>query len=331
MIHRIFATGLLFAGLTSTALASDGRNAGSLLLYPEFDNRAGVVSVVTVTNVDAQEGAEDIRVHFHYIGKYNEDGEPIDCLEFDRFELLTPKDTLTLITNAHNPEHERGYLYLYAVDAENTSVPITHNFLTGNVMTVDGLEAFEFSVNPVSYLGMTLPGTTTDRNSDGLRDLNDLEYTASPEEILIPRFLGQGNAYNSDLILIALTGGTGFQTTVDFLIFNDNEEIFSSEHTFHCWDRVPLLDISGIFANEFLAEWTNDDEDELYGAKHIETGWIRMVGAFATSTATTIHDPSVYGVLVEKIGYRGAADLPFERGRRTNGALLAHGVTAPRR
>ena len=330
MIHRIFATGLLIAGLTSTALASHGRNAGSLLLYPEFDNRAGVVTVLTVTNVDAAEEAEDIRVHFHYIGKYDVDGEPLDCEEFDRFELLTPKDTLTLITNAHNPEHERGYVYLYAVDADNTSIPITHNFLTGNVMTVDGLAAFEFSVNPVAYLGMTPQGTNTDLDLDELRDLDDLEYTASPRELLIPRFLGQGNAYNSELIMIALTGGTAFETTVDFLIFNDNEEIFSSEHTFKCWDRVPLLDISNIFANDFLANWTNDDPDELFGAPHIETGWIRMIGAFASSTATTIDDPSIYAVLIERIGNRGAADLPFERGRRTNGALLEQGLQ-PRR
>lgn len=330
MIHRIFATGLLVAGLSSSVLASDGRNPGSLLLYPEFDNRAGVVTVLTVTNVDAKAEAEDIRVHFHYIGRYDENSEPINCLEFDRFELLTPKDTLTLITNAHNPEHERGYVYLYAVDADNVTVPITHNYLTGNLMTVDGLEAFEFSMNPISYRGMTPAGTSTDVDTDELRDLNDSEYSASAAEILIPRFLGQGNAYFSELILIALTGGTSFETTVDFLIFNDNEEIFSSEHTFQCWDRVPLLSISNIFLNDFLANWTNDDPDELYGAPNIETGWIRVVGAFATSSAQTILDPSIYAVLVERIGNRGAADLPFERGRRTNGSLLAHGISRSR-
>jgi len=330
MIHRIFATGLLVAGLASSVLASDGRNAGSLLLYPEFDNRAGVVTVLTVTNVDAKAEAEDIRVHFHYIGKYDENSQPINCLEFDRFELLTPKDTLTLITNAHNPEHERGYVYLYAVDADNVTVPITHNYLTGNLMTVDGLEAFEYSMNPISYRGMTPAGTNTDVDTDDLRDLNDAEYSASAEEILIPRFLGQGGAYLSELILIALTGGTSFETTVDFLIFNDNEEIFSSEHTFHCWDRVPLLSISNIFSNDFLANWTNDDPQELYGAPNIETGWIRVIGAFATSTAQTIPHPSIYAVLVERIGNRGAADLPFERGRRTNGSLLGHGISRSR-
>jgi hypothetical protein len=43
------------------------RRAGSFLLYPEFDNRTGVISVITVTNTDSQ---ESIRAHFTYIGRF---------------------------------------------------------------------------------------------------------------------------------------------------------------------------------------------------------------------------------------------------------------------
>jgi hypothetical protein len=190
-------------------------------------------------------------------------------------------------------------------------------------MTVEGLSAFEFSVNPVSYVGKATGGTT-DLDGDGHRDMDGCEYGTNPDEILIPRFLGQGGAFDSELIMIALSGGTAFSTTVDFLIFNDNEEIFSSEHTFTCWERTHLLDISGIFDNSFLQMWTNHDPSELLGAPNVETGWIRMQGAQANSSNTSVSDPSIYAVLVERIGGRGASDLPFEKGFRDNGELLPH-------
>lgn len=329
MIHRILATGLTLAGFASAVLASDGRNPGSLLLYPEFDNRAGVVTVVTVTNVDVDEQSDPIDAHFFYIGKYDDEGTQIECLEFNRTETLTPADTITLITNFHNPNHEQGYLYVVAENV-TTGNPIKHNYLVGNVMTVDGLEVFEYSVNPVSYLGMT-DNATTDLDGDGLRDLDNMEYSANPEEILIPRFLGQGQAYFSELILIGLTGGTAFATTVDFLIFNDNEEMFSSEYTFTCWDRVPLADISFIFENDFLRDWTLHDPAELLGAPHVETGWIHLKGAIANSSNSSIDDPAIYAVLVEHVGQAGAADLPFEQGMRTNGELLSHDINGLRR
>ena len=60
-------TAVVCLGMASQAMA-DGRNAGSLLLYPEFDNRMGTVTVVTVTNTDAAGSAVD--VEFVYIGRY---------------------------------------------------------------------------------------------------------------------------------------------------------------------------------------------------------------------------------------------------------------------
>ena len=140
-------TALAGLGIGSQAMA-EGRNPGSLLLYPEFDNRAGVVTVLTITNTDGM--GDDVDVEFVYIGRFD-DGGDVGCEEFNRVVTLTANDTLTLITNFHNPQHEQGYLYAFARDGVNS--PITHNHLIGQVMTVDGLEAFEFAVNAVSYLG----------------------------------------------------------------------------------------------------------------------------------------------------------------------------------
>lgn len=316
LLGLIVATG--FAG---SALATDGRNPGSLLLYPEFDNRTGTATVVTVTNVQVGDEQPDVDVEFIYIGRFGPDAEDIDCEETNRTVTLTPGDTFTALTNVHNPEHDQGFLYVFAKN--NLDIPIVHNWLTGNVMTVDGFTQFEFSVNPVSYEGIG-DGVFTDLDMDENLDMNGCEYSTNPDEILIPRFFGQVQTnFYDELIMIGLSGGAAFETKLDFLIFNDNEQIFSSEHTFRCWERAPLLRISNLFENEFLKLWTEHDPEELWGAPEIETGWIHIQGAVANSVSTSIQDPSVYCVLVSRVDEnRGAADLPFERGARTNGELF---------
>jgi hypothetical protein len=313
--HKFVLTGLTALaglGMASQAMA-DGRAPGSLLLYPEFDNRAGVVTVVTVTNTATDVG--DVDVEFVYIGRYDQFGD-VECEEWNRTVTLTDNDTLTLITNVHNPQHEQGFLYVFAQGA-GVGLAMAHDYLIGNVMTVDGIQSFEYSVNPVAYLA----GPDVENSGNHVRDLDGNEYEESPGELLIPRFLGQGNIYNSELILVGMTGSK-FDVTVDFLIYNDNEEEFSSEYTFYCWERVHLLDISGIFSNDFLQNFTDDDPDEILGAPHVEAGWFRFWGSSASSSVTTIPDPAVYGVLVERIGTRGVADLPFETGTNAKGKLL---------
>ena len=339
--NRIVLTGL--TALAGLGIASEanagGRNPGSLLLYPEFDNRATTVTVLTVTNTNddftpsadnPNVAAGTVRVEFKYIGKYGAHiGGPsgpggynneINCEEFNREELLTPNDTLTLLTEAHNPQHEQGYVYVFAKNVAGEK--IAFNYLIGNVLTVNGLQSFEYGVNPVAFDGIG-DGTLTDLDGDGHCDLDGVEYGEVADEILIPRFFGQRNeGFNSELIFVALSGGAAFTTTVDFLIYNDNEEVFSSEFSFDCWDRVNLLDISGLFAQSFLKQFTNNDPQELLGTNGmIETGWMRIDGAIADSTVTSIDDPAFYAVLLEKVGEnRGASDLPFEQGLQSNGA-----------
>jgi hypothetical protein len=318
-------TALAGLGMASDALAG-GRNPGSMLLYPEFDNREGDVTLLTVTNT-ANSG-DDVTVEFVYIGRYADCGDSsgpnggscdVNCEEFNRNAVLTPNDTLTLITNYHNPQHEQGYVYVFAKD--EAGAPMAHNFLIGNLMTIDGIERFEYSMNPVAYEGFA-----GDLNGNGLRDMDGDEYEQNAQEILIPRFMGQGGMYRSELIFIGLTGGAAFSTTVDFLIYNDNEEVFSSEYTFRCWDRVRLNHISGIFNNNFLKDFTDHASNEILGASGRESGWMRMEGHHASSTSTTLSNPAIYAVLLERVGDRGAADLPFENGQNGNGALLARSL-----
>lgn len=300
------------------------RLPGSLLLFPEFDNLDGDVTVVTVTNVDCTRQSEDTIVEFKYIDKDT-------CAEFNREEILTPCDTLTLLTNVHNPEDEQGYLYVFAKDERGN--PVVNNNLIGNLMVISGFEAFDYSVNPVAFLGIGSnsgivqpTGTQTDLDDDGVLDLDAREYEPAPEVITIPRFLGQDEEegpalFQSQLILINLSGGSQFETTLDCLLYNDNEESFSFNHTFDCWEKTRLRDINFAFSNSFL-QGLEDDPEEIVGAPSRESGWLCCDGSEATSPTETIEDPAFYMVLVERVGDYGVADLPFECGIQTNGALL---------
>ncbi len=307
---------LLGLALAGTATAG-GRNPASLLLYPEFDNRAGDVTVLTVTNVDTA----DVLVEFKYIGVRGIEGVPLDCAEFNRQATLTGNDTLTLITNFHNPNQEQGFVYVFA--RNEAGEPVVRNVLIGNQLVVNGIQAFDYSLNPVAFSGM---GPS---NGNGLLDLDGQEFEGAPDELYVPRFFGQNHPqqpspFNSELILISLSGGQQFDTTVDFLVYNDNEDQFSTEYTFHCWDKVPLNQISNVFTSWFLLNFTNQDPAEVIGAPPaIEAGWFRFEGALASSTTTTIQNPSVYGVLVERASGIGVSDLPWESvAQRTNGKLF---------
>jgi len=312
------------------------RRPGSLLLYPIFDNRAGNVTLVTVTNENCDTtpiagglAAGTVDVEFVYIGRYGPNNTDLNCLETNRTRRLTPCDTVTLWTNADNPNQQLGYLYVFAKNP-STGAAIVWNHLIGEVAIFGGEAALHDSIDAVPFLGIGAEGTETDHDHDHIRDLNDVEYSAAPDQLLIPRFLGQDAAgpesiFHSDLILIGLSGGAQFDTTVNFLIYNDNEEEFSAQYTFRCWADPRLVDISGTFQESFL-DTTNNDPTEIRGRPDHEAGWFKVNGFVAASPAALINDPAVYAVLVERASIYAAAALPFELCSQTNGALLPHSI-----
>jgi hypothetical protein len=333
--NKFVLSGLTALSLASAAMAN-GRNPGSLLLFPEFDNRVANLTLLTVTNTNGDSLNGTVRVEFIYIGKYGLNDTVLDCLEFNRTHVLTANDTLTVLTSAHNPQMEQGYVYAFAKDV-NTGAAKVFNHLIGNELTIMGLEQLDYSVNPVSFKGIG-NGTITDLDGDNNRDLDGVEYEAVPDQLYIPRFLGQ-NAFGtaSELVLIGLSGGAAFTTIVNFWIYNDNEEAFSAQYTFRCWDRVRLHDINGAFDEAFL-DTTNNAANEIVGAPNDagpglpvhssrESGWFSVDGATAFSSAEQIQDPAIYAVFVEKIAGHGASDLPFESVElQDNGSLLPRGI-----
>ena len=303
------------------------RVCASLLVFPEYDNRNGETTLYSVTNACCEDQNGNVRLEFRYI---NQQG----CLETNRTDVLTPCDTLTLLVPNHAPStlFQQGYAYVYAKD--NLNRPISFNRLVGQQLRLSAYDAISYSMNAVAFRAVNPDDRAlTNLDGDGVLDLDNQEYAGAPDRILIPRFLGQDaggrrSIYKSELILIALSGGASFETIVDFLIYNDNEEIFSAQHNFTCWDKVRLTEIAsggGQFTNTFLQE-TNDAVNEILGANGHEAGWIALDGNIANSSQESIDDPAIYAVLIERMGTYAAADLPWEYCDQENGDLLPLGL-----
>jgi len=319
----------------STVCDRNRRVCASLLLFPEFDNRPGVITFGTITMGCCDYPTGSTKVEVRFINKLN-------CQENNQTYTLTPCDTVTFVTSFVNPGVEQGYFYAYAKNMtptpnNPTGTPIVFNHLIGDEFVIDGNTGISYGMNAVAFKGYganmndEVDGTPNDDDGDGIRDFNGPqavgpEYDEVPDKICIPRFLGQdtpnGEQFsNSRIILLALSGGKAFTTTLSIEGFNDNEVAFSDQYTFFCWDKPLLRDFSASTLQSYLLS-TNNNPNEIYGLAE-ESGWLTLDGLVANSIGPeSIQDPAFYAVLIEELNHRWEADLPFECGCQQNGALL---------
>jgi hypothetical protein len=324
----------LLASVAAAGGSADTNNKepGSLLVYPIFDNTQGA-TVITVTNTNSDftpgpgfgQFAGSIRVEFVYLNSVN-------CLEVNRTRTLTPNDEFTIITSLDNPSMQEGYLYVFAKSL-TTGQAVKFDWLIGTEWQLDAVLGGAYEIDPYIYKagGRLAQGANTDLDNDGIRDLNGSEYGQSPDHILVPRFFGQvPGTTRSDIVLINLSGGAAFYANANFLVYNDNEEVYSTQYNFRCWARVPLASLSGIFQNDFLLSGGHapgENSGIQIGGSPVETGWYRVDGGSASSGAATIVDPAILVVHIESLGTFGfSANLPFTTGSQDNGDLIPHGV-----
>jgi len=172
----------------------------------------------------------------------------------------------------------------------------------------------------------------------GHLDLNNTEYEAVQDLLLFPRFTGQNDdgddqmQADSTLVLIALTGGSQFTSIVDLFVYNDNEEAFSAQTSVRCWQARELPDISSVFTDDFLLSTGHNLTESL---DNTETGWFTAHGLIASSSNTTLQNPAILGVLLEKLeddvgavqySDAGGAVIPYGTGVNTSGKLLSHAL-----
>jgi hypothetical protein len=245
--------GVAFVGLAMNAAADSLDRTGSLLVFPWYDNTRGGHFLHTVTNTNSDFTpisltlfAGTVDVEYIYIDGGN-------CLEFNRTRRLTPNDTFTIETRVDNPNSTEGYLYAFA-KSPTSGRAIKFDWLAGDsfIIAPDVIGAVDIPAIVYKAGAGLAAGAQTDLDNDSKRDLNGLEYEQTSDELIVPRFIADQLLVSSpELILVGLTGQS-FTTIVNFLVYNDNEEVFSTQYAFDCWARVRLAQISGIFTNDFL-------------------------------------------------------------------------------
>jgi len=232
-----------------------------------------------------------------------------------------------------NPNSTQGYVYVFA-KSPTTGRAIKFDWLAGDSFIIAPNVIGAIDISPIVFkAGSGLAaGAQTDLDNDGRRDLNGLEYEQVSDELIVPRFIADAGFLVShpQLILVGLTGQS-FTTIINFLIYNDNEEVFSAQYQFDCWTRVDLVDISGVFTQDFL-ENTNQNPAEalVLGPHSLETGWFRMDGNIAFSSADTVADPAFLAVRIDRLalGIASVSSLPYGVGEQANGDLVNHGPFA---
>lgn len=292
--------GLCIFSMTHDASASR-QNPGSCLLFPYFENNNQTVNVISITNVNS---SEDLWVRLVWI---SDNG----CNPLDFWFELTPRDTLTFTAKAVCPYQGTGFFYAYVVQGAWSTMEKDADFLIGQELVISNWDnqLANFSLNAVSFQCLNC-------QADGKLRLDGEEYTAAPATLYFPRFFGQTDLFLSKIVLINLTGGRYFDVETYWLISNDNEQIFSLEKHFDCFEVFKLADVGSIFYNSYLLYSNHDVAEPLGFASLVETGWIEITGAEAYNleVPVVIEKPCIYGVLIENVvnlGY-SHADLPFQ-------------------
>ena len=262
----------------------------SVLIFPLVDSVDSHGTLITVTNVDTstvscgnryQSG--DVCLHYVY---YNNDENNI-CGEFDRYECLTPGDTLTVAADQHNPEMQEGWLLIEARDPE-TLLPMTHDHLIGSAIIVEADDEFVWSYTPYAFRSMienctvedTLPCGAIDRCVTDVDGQNDIDFDGNelmyfPNDLILDNFFEEGRRkiYN-ELTLMSTRSGS---TSVSAWIWNNEETRFSSSFAFECHFRDRLSEISNIV----LDLGGNDNEAFHSGWLHLRSS-AGILGVFKT-------------------------------------------------
>lgn len=259
---------------------------GSILIFPLFDSTPTKGTLISVTNTNSSTvscgnnfKAGDVCVHYIYI---NKDDDADDCHEFDRYECLTPGDTLTVVADEHNPQQLDGWLWVEARDPE-TLKPISFDHLIGSAIIVESALEFVWSYTPYSFKSLVTECTAegsgtecgnlircfTDLDSEQDADFGT-EYTAFPRDLLLDSFFEEGSVKSVLNELTLMSVNTRQDTNVSALIWNNDEVRFSRGFVFKCHSRAPLSTISNVVRN--LGGVTN-------GLEPFQTGWIEFNSA----------------------------------------------------
>ncbi len=350
----VLTTALAAFAVGPSALA-DGLTPGSALVYPvQYTGQTvqksglGGITVICVTNTNLDPVGGSTNVHFEYVNTVEQNGEIVHCDVMNRVENLTPGDTLCVLATCHNAgPRTAGYLVVSAQDPSAFDEAWAFDHLIGSEIVVDHTGA-AFTMNAIPFKSPCTETSATDLDGDEQLDFDGLEYEGIPDELYLDSFVA---TVGGSLILINLTGGPKHKASVALDVFNDNEFALSATVSFQCWMQRCLGDpvmttlpppganslatpscISLVFNQTFLALNTPDDPAELdsdcNGVGEFETGWARIRGLDASSSAESLADPALLGATVSAVIRFGGRRLWESKAKQLNGDFLNTGSVA---
>jgi hypothetical protein len=287
--------------LLSIEASADRENPGSCLLFPYYDSADIGLTIITISNT----GAKSIDVRIVWVDESN-------CSPDDVWIKLTGYDTFTFTSKSLTPYKSSGFIYAYVVDQSFSKKEIDADVLIGQEIVISNWDGHivNFSLNAVAFQCLDNP------NQDGMIQLDGTEYSAAPKTLYFPRFFGHNYFFNSRIVMINLTGGQYFTAQLEWLVYNDNEVVFSMTDKIDCHEIKTLTDVSPIFSNTFLQSTSHDPSEPQGFSTFVETGTFQITGrkAWNDNNSVQIDNPSVYAVLIEGIGNFGfgTADLPMQ-------------------
>ena len=280
-LRCLAAAGMLF-GLAPEA-ASQMLEPGSLLIYPVHRSGGGYFTIVAVTNTNTQPQTPvsfggGTNVHFQYfnvVANPNNAFQPLNCVDFDTTQYLTPADTFACLTSCHNATTaggQEGYLVVKATDPSQFNVAWSFDYLVGSEIVINASGA-TYGLNAIPFETSVPHGQPTDLNRDGRCQLDDREYDDAEEALIIPSYVA---LLESQLCLVNLTGDARDLNTVYMSIWNDMEIPLSATLMFNCWFDQPLTAVSPAFEESFLSLLPNDPKEldiDCDNLGDLETGW----------------------------------------------------------
>jgi len=264
----------------------------SVLIFPLCDSTAGNLTLVTVTNTDDNETPcpggfrqGDVEAHYLYYSEFWQLA--------DQDEPLSPADTITVLTRAHNRAFDSGFLIVEVRDPA-TGLEIDHDVLIGSALIINSEFDYQWTYMPYGFEGLIEAGAVdacgrflVDPPGDpdeNTIDFNGVELSYFPDQLLLDRFFGEGSPAgrpglsfgNTIYLMSSSSGRPGNSTNVSLMGWNNNELAFTRMFSFDCYLLANLGSIINAVTQPNLS--TGGDTSELFG---VATGWLRLTATNA--------------------------------------------------
>ncbi len=297
---------------------------GSALVFPLVDNRPGNGTMISVTNLlddDRQCSGRGARKGDVLLSYVFVNGTTMQS--FERFEYLTPGDTLSVLADVLVPELEVGYLVVMAYDAADSARAIQYDYLLGGAIIAQAGPNFMFSYTPYAFEGRPIRETSdpcnpirTDIDNDGTPDFDGAEYSKFPREVVIESFIEERGIFGNTLTLLT-TCAPDHTAEIRSVLRNNEGTRYYDIFEFSSWWTGSLSEVSN------FASSLRGNEYEL-GYRDIETGWASFRGLrIVDSSGNPVRDRSGRSAIPPVLGVftQFANDTAFSGGH----ALQYHG------